>query len=196
MTYIKSAMEIALEKTSDIKSDRAALAAAEEKEEGKKLASAFFQDPGMDLAEKLKGIAKEKLAAVKEGFFQVVLSNLTLPRDEEDLKKLDPLARALTILTGEKARIAAFKSQLEQFFKQWLDDRKNLGEALRRQLGPVLKQKEAQISRQLGRPVQLDPRTDPEYMKAYNKNMGSLENQYGDALARAKEDISAMLGKR
>jgi hypothetical protein len=193
MTYIKSAMEIALEKTQDIKSDKAALAAAEEKEEGKKLASAFFRDPGMDLAAKLKDLPKEKIAAVKEGFFQIILSNLTLPRDEEDLKKLDTLARALEILTGGKARIADFKSQLKQFFKQWLDDKKNLGEALRRQLGPMLKQKEAQIAQQIGRPVRLDPHSDPDYMKAYNTNMGNLESRYAQALAQAKEDIAAML---
>lgn len=194
MTYIRSALEIALEKTQGIKGDKAALAAAEEKEEGKKLASAFFQDPGMDLAGKLKNLPKEKIAAVKEGFVQVILSNLTLPRDEEDLKKLAPLARALEILTDRKARIADFKSRLEQFFKQWLDDKKNLGEALHRQLGPMLKQKEAQIAQQIGRPVRLDPRSDPDYMKAYNKNMGNLESQYGDALAQAKKDIAAMLG--
>ncbi|MDR1625845.1 MAG: hypothetical protein LBT33_04830 [Spirochaetia bacterium] len=193
MTHIKSAMEIALERTQDIKGDKAALVAAEEKEEGKKLASAFFQDPGMDLAGKLKNLPKEKTAAVKEGFFQVMLSNLTLPRDEEDLKKLDPLARALEIFTGGKARTSGFKSQLEKFFKQWLDDKKNLGEALRQQLGPLLKQKEAQIAQQLGRQVRLDPRSDPDYMKAYNKNMGNLESRYGEALAQAKEDIAAML---
>jgi hypothetical protein len=194
MTHIKSAMEIALEKTSDIKSDRAGLTAAEEKEEGKRLASAFFREPGMDLAEKLKDLPKEKIAAIREGFFQVILSNLTLPRDEEDLKNLPRIITALEILTGQKSQIAALKSQLEQFFRQWIDDRKHLDEALRRQFGPILKQKEAQIAQQLGRPVQLDPRADPDYMKAYNKNMGNLESRYASALAQAKEDIAAMPG--
>jgi hypothetical protein len=194
MTYIKSAIEIALEKTNDIKSDRAALAAAGEKEEGKKLASAFFRDPEMDLAGALKSLPKEKMAAVKAGFTQVILANLTLPRDEADVEKLVPLARALDILTGGKAQIKVFKSQLEKFFKQWLEEKKNLGEALRQQLGPMLKQKEAQISQQLGRPVRLDPNTDPDYLNAYNKNMGHLETRYAGVLAQAKEDIAAILG--
>ena len=193
MTHIRSALEIALEKTDGIKSDKSSLAAAEGKEEGKKLASAFFQDPGMDLAGALKNLAKEKLPAVKEGFFQIILANLVLPRDEADIKKLDAIAGALGILTGKKADIASLSTQLAGFFRQWLDDKKHLDEALRQQLGPLLKQKEAQIAQQYGRPVRIDPRTDPDYMKAYNTNMGSLEERYAGALAQAKEDIAAML---
>ena len=148
----------------------------------------------MDLAGALKNLPKEKLSAVKEGFLQVILANLVLPRDEADIKKLDAITAALGILTGKKAHIASFAQQLAGFFRQWLEDRKHLDESLRQQLGPLLKQKEAQIARQLGRPVRIDPRTDPDYMKAYNKNMGDLESHYGGALTRAKGDIAALLG--
>jgi hypothetical protein len=196
MTFIKSALEIALEKTGGIKGDKSALAAAEGKEEGKKLASAFFQDPGMDLAGAIKNIPGDRLSAVKEGFFQIILANLVLPRDGEDIKKLDPVIAALEILTGEKGRCKSVKSQLVQFFRQWLESKKQLEGTLRRQFDPLLKQKEAQIARQLGRSVRLDPRTDPDYMKAYNKNMGSLESQYVEALARAKEDLAAMMEQK
>jgi hypothetical protein len=195
MTHIKSALELALEKTDAIKSDKSALAAAEGKEEGKKLAAAFFQDPKMDLAAALKNIAPDKLAAVKEGFLQIILANLSLPKTEEDIKKLDPIASALLVLTGNKKDIVSLKSQLAQFFQQWLDDKKHLDDALRQQLGPMLRQKEAQLAQQLGRAIKIDPRTDPDYMKAYNKNMGNLENQYGNALAQAKEDIEKLAQK-
>jgi hypothetical protein len=195
MTHIRSALEIALEKTGEIKGDKAALAAAKGKEEGQKLASNFFQDPGMDLAGALKNIPKEKFPLVKEGFCQVILANLILPRDEEDLKKFDPIAAALEVLTGDKAQIKEFASQLSQFFRQWLESKKQQDEDIRQQLGPLLRQKEAQLSQQLGRPVRIDPRNDPDYMKAYNRKMGDLENQYGSALAQAKEDLAAMLAE-
>ena len=194
MAFIKSALEIALEKTDGIKSDKSALAAAEGKEEGKRLASSFLQDTGIDLAGTLKNIPAERISAVKEGFFQVILANLVLPREEEDIKKLDPVAAALEILTKKKAEIGSLKSQLAGFFKQWLDDKKNLEEALLEQLGPMLKQKEAELARQLGRAMRLDPRADPDYMKAYNKNLRVLESRYASALTQAKEDIAAMMG--
>jgi hypothetical protein len=195
MTHIKSALEIALEKTDTIKSDKSALIAAEGREEGKKLASAFFQNPGMDLAKELKGISPEKLSAVKDGFFQVVLANLTLPRDEEEIKKLDPIAAALGILVESKGRINTLKTQLSQFFSQWLDDKNHLDEALRQQFEPILRQKEAQLARQIGRSVKIDPKTDPDYLKAWSKNMGNLESQYGNALAQAKKDLAELFEK-
>jgi hypothetical protein len=195
MTHIKSALEIALEKTDTIKSDKSALAAAGGREEGKKLASAFFQNPGMDVAKELKGTPEEKLSAVKEGFFQVVLANLTLPRDEEDVKKLDPIAAALGVLVENRGQINSLKAQLSRFFRQWLDDKNHLDEALQQQLGPMLRQKEAQLARQIGRPVKIDPKSDPDYLKAYSKNMGNLESQYGEALAQAKGDLTALFEK-
>jgi hypothetical protein len=195
MTHIKSALEIALEKTDTIKSDKSALIAAESKEEGKKLASAFFQNPEMDLAKELKGIIPEKLSAVKEGFFRVVLANLTLPRDEEEIKKLDSIAAALEILMENRRQINTLKTQLSQFFSQWLDDKNRLDAVLQQQFDPILKQKEAQLARQIGRPVKIDPKSDPDYMKAYSKNMGNLESQYGNALAQAKKDLTALFEK-
>jgi hypothetical protein len=193
MTQIKSALEIALEKTDAIKSDKSALLAAEGREEGKRLASAFFQEPGMDLAAELKKRqnAATGISAVKEGFFQVILANLALPRDEADIKKLEAVAAAFGALTGDRAASASLKKQLTQFFNQWLDDRDRLDEAITQQFGPMLRQKEAQLAHQLGRPVKLDPRSDPDYMKIYSKNMSSLESRYGETLARVKEDLAA-----
>ena len=193
MTHIKSALEIALAKTDSIKSDKLALSAAEGREEGKKLASAFFQNSEMDLAKELKNLPEEKLSAAKEGFFQIVFANIVLPRDEKDIKILDPIAKALGILTGKTSQVDTLKNQLAQFFAQWLGDKKQLEEAIWQKLGPMMKQKEEQVSRQMGRQVKIDPKSDPDYMKAYNANIGNLESQYGSALAQAKEDLAAMM---
>jgi hypothetical protein len=189
MTHIKSALEIALEKTETIHSDKSALLAAGGRDEGKRLAAAFFENPAMDLAAELT--ARENSPAVKEGFFQVILARLALPRDKEDIAKLEPLSSALGILLGDRAAAAAIHKQLTQFFGQWLDDKAHLDEAITGQLGPMLRQKEAQLSRQLGRPVRLDPKTDPDYMKAYSTNMGNLENRYGEVLSQVKEDLAS-----
>ena len=192
MAQIKSAWEIALEKTEGIKGDKTSLAAAAGKEEGKKLASRFFQDPTLDLPKALKELPQEKLPFVKEGFFQVVLTHLALPRSDEDLAKLDPMAKALEGIIKDKGKIKYLKEQLEQFLKQCLQDKKQLAEAIAKQLGPVLKQKEAQLARQYGRPVRIDPMTDADYAKAYNQNMGNLESRYGEVLAQVKAELTEL----
>lgn len=195
MSHIKSALELALEKTEGIKGDKSAVVAAAGKEEGKKLASAFFQDPNIDLAKKLKEFSQDRLPWVKEGFFQVVTANLILPRDEGDVDKLEAIGRALEGVLKDKGQVRYLKQQLVQFFKQCVEDRKNLVDALAKQLQPMLRQKEAQLSRQMGRPVKIDPKADPDFAKAYNQHMGSLESRYGEVLSQVKGELAALFEK-
>ncbi len=153
MAYIKSALEIALEKTEGIKGDKTALRNASAKEEGKKLASAFFSDPTLDLEKKFKSYPKEEQPFVREGFVQILFSNLVLPREERELSRLDAIVKALEVLLPDKGNLKVLKSQIQQFFKHCLEDRKRLTEALNKQLGPLIRQKEQELSQRLGRPV-------------------------------------------
>lgn len=195
MALIKSALEIALERTNDIKSDKNALFQAEGREEGKRLASAFFQDPSLDLAAKFKEVSRDRLSAVREGFFQIVTANLTLPRDEIDLPQLEPIGKALEAVIKDRRSLNQLREQLSHFFQQFLKDRKELAEAVVQQLGPVLRQKEAQISQQMGRPIRIDPMSDPDFAKAYNQNMGNLESRYTEILSQVKAQLTEMFEK-
>jgi hypothetical protein len=195
MSFIKSALEIAMEKTEGIKGDKTALAAAAGREEGKKLASAFFADPSMDIAKKFKEYPGDRLPWIKEGFFGVVSANLTMPRDEADLARLEPIGAALEAVIRDKSQVRYLKQQITQFFKKCIEDRTHLADALMKQLQPMLRQKEAQLSKQVGRPVKIDPKADPDFAKAYNRNMGNLESKYGEVLAQVKAELAAMFEK-
>ena len=196
MAYIKSALEIALEKTEGIKGDKTALRNAAAKEEGKKLASAFFSDSTIDLQKKFNTYSREEQPFVKEGFIQVLLSNLVLPREEKDLTRLDSIIKALEVMIPEKGNLKVLKSQIQQFFKHCLEDRKRLMEALNKQLGPLIRQKEQELSQKLGRPVRIDPYSDPDFAKAYNQHMGNLEERYNQALGELKEQLQELLNHR
>jgi len=187
MALIKSALEIALEKTNDIKGDKGSLVTAEGREEGKRLASAFFQDPGLDLAGRFREIPRD--------FFQIVTANLTLPRDDGSLDQLEVVGKALEAVIKDRGGLRRLRDQLGQFFRQFLEDRKNLAEAVLKQLSPALRQKEAQISRQMGRQVRIDPMADPDFVKIYNQNMGNLESRYGEVLGRVKAELTGMFEK-
>jgi hypothetical protein len=66
MAMIKSALEIALERSKDIKVDEAALEANALRIEGKKAAGRYLEDPETgNLAEKLGKYPKEKRPAVR-----------------------------------------------------------------------------------------------------------------------------------
>ena len=90
MAMIKSALEIALERSKDIKMDEAALEANALRIEGKKAAGRYLDDPESgSLAEKLAQYSKEKRNPVREGMFEVLASQIQLPSSEASVAKLD-----------------------------------------------------------------------------------------------------------
>jgi hypothetical protein len=194
MGFIKSALEIALEKTQDIQGDKQAVVDQESRDAGKKLASAFFIDSSFDLDKKIKEFPADRQTVVRQGFYHTVLANLALPKDAKDSERLEPVFKALEFACRDKSRLKTLKQQLVQVYKQFIEDRTRLAEAIAKQLKPLLKQKEEQLSRQYGRPVRVDPLNDPEYIKAYNANMAQLEDHYGQALAQAREEIGRLTG--
>lgn len=197
---IKSALEIAMERTKDLKVDPKALAAAEAKQEGKRLAGEYLADPAeADFKAKLASVPKERREAAREGAFEVLVSRLQLPLSAETGAEAEYAAveeglKALcTVPFGEK-RIADLFKQLVGFLKQYLDDAKKVDEAIRKQYAPRLKAKEQEMAARMGRPVRIDPMSDPEFAAFYKQNVGQMKAQYQGALDQAKEDLAALCG--
>ncbi len=197
---IKSALEIALERTKDLKADPKALAATEAKQEGKRLAGEYLADPAeVDFPKRLAAIAKEHREGARAGAFEVFTSRIQLPSSAiaDPDAELGPVAAGLKALNvapfGEK-KIQDLFAQLTGFLKQYLEDAKKVDEAIRKQFAPRLKQKEQELSARMGRPMRLDPMNDPEFAAFYKQNVGQMKLQYQDALDRAKEDLAGLCG--
>ena len=88
----------------------------------------------------------------------------------------------------------ALFQQLAGFFKQYLDDMKNVEQAIRKQWGPKIREKERQMAARMGQDVRIDPMSDPEFAAFYKQNVSAARAQYQAALDKAKEDLAAMLG--
>ncbi|HOX91656.1 MAG TPA: hypothetical protein PLC54_01955 [Spirochaetales bacterium] len=197
---IKSALEIAMERTKDLKADPKAAAVLAARQEGMRLAGEFLEEPeSVDFAKRLAGIAKEKKDAARAGAFDVFVARLQLPSSAlaEPAKELAPVAAGLRALNtapfGEK-KIQDLFDQLGGFLGQYLDDAKKVDEAIRKQYAPRLKQKEQEMSARMGRPIRLDPMNDPDFAAFYKQNVGQMKAQYQDALDRAKVDLAQLCG--
>ncbi|MDR2110067.1 MAG: hypothetical protein LBP32_02030, partial [Spirochaetaceae bacterium] len=68
-------------------------------------------------------------------------------------------------------------------------------QAIKRQYAPKLRQKEEDLSRRIGRPIQLDPFQDPEFIAFYNQTMNALKGNY-EPLAEQIRQQAALLFKR
>ena len=195
MGVIKSAFQIAMENSKDIEANKELVETNRFRDEGKKLVSKLLDEPTFDLKAALKAYDKRQLEWVREGLIQSILANLVLPVDEFSQKNGKRIGEAVAASVSDTRKVSMIFSQLETFFKEYLGERKRLVEAVEKQYGQVKKKKEEELSRQLGRPVKINPAADPEYQAMVRQYLSQLDTKYNEVLDGAKEEIRAIFAK-
>jgi HrpA-like RNA helicase len=192
MAQIKTALDLALERTAGLKADKSGLEQSEAKKAGRMAAAKYLENPTeIDLKKELNKQKSEFLGAAREGAVEAILSYAQLPRDKESMPALDKIAAGLNeaAAQGLPKQAKSLLDQLGGFMEQYLKALEQMEEALRRQYAPKLKQKEQEMARRTGQEVKLDPLRDPEFINFYTNNMNQLKAQYQGALTQAKEDL-------
>jgi hypothetical protein len=187
MGRIKSALEIALEKTDSVKSDKDAIEQFNAKQEGKKLANAFLSDGEIKLPEEIKKIPAAQRESLKQGIFDVLVSQISLPVVPDDEKRIDAIGRGLGAVISDSSFTMMYK-QLAHLLSQYLKEAAQYDQALRQQYAPRLRKKEEELSRRLGQEVRLDPLQDNEFVQFYNQNMNALRANYSGAIEQVKAE--------
>jgi hypothetical protein len=191
MARIKSALEIALERTESVKGDKASIDQFEAKQRGKRLANEFLENPKKNLEEEIKKVPKDQAAPFRQGIFDVLVSQITLPNSPDDKGRIEAVGRGLQLIIND-GRFAALYKHFSGALSQYLDELEQYDQAIRRQYAPKLRQKEEELSRRLGRPVQLDPFQDPEFIAFYNQNMNALKGNYEALVAQIREQAALL----
>jgi hypothetical protein len=192
MGEIKSALEMALERTANVAGDKKKLAAHEAKQEGMKLAGTFLDDPSNDLKKQIDAYDRDRRISVRQGAFQVLLAQVALPVKESDLERLGPVEKGLSQLVRQPGSVESVMSQVGQLLQQYLDTRAQMIEQLRQQFEPRVRQREEQLAQQTGQRVKLDPSSDPEFAQYLEQNNQHLQQQYGAVVKQAKEQLTAL----
>ncbi|MBN1798613.1 MAG: hypothetical protein JW822_08540 [Spirochaetales bacterium] len=194
MDKIKSAWEIALEKTKNVKADRESLKEREYLEQGKKIISAHLDNPKQgDVNSSLKKIAKNYQGLAKKGMVETLLSNLTLPLTDFTSQRNTLVQQTFSLLFPDSQEVAAIFAQLEQFFNRFAEDRKSIQEQIKTQYMPKLQQKAEAIARQLGTEVELDPFADPEFNAILKKSLAQFDERYNAVLRQAKDELQRLI---
>ncbi|MDR0450987.1 MAG: hypothetical protein LBH26_06955 [Treponema sp.] len=187
MGRIKSAIEIALERTESVKSDKGSIDQFEARQQGKKLANEFLENSGKSLEAELKKIPKEQQESFRQGLFDVFISQIGLPLSKDDEKRIETVGRGLHVIIPD-SRFSGLYKQFTQLLSRYLDELARYEEAIRRQYEPKLRQKEEELSKRFGRQVQLDPFQDPEFLSFYNQHMNALKSNYQTAADQVREE--------
>jgi hypothetical protein len=195
MGRIKSALEIALEKTELVRSDKGSIKEFETRQRGKKLANEFLEDSGLSLEGEIKKTPKEEQDSLRQGIFDVLLSQIVLPLTAEDKKRIETAGRGLGAVIGG-SRFGALLKQFSQVLSQYTEETAQYQEAIKRQYAPKLRQKEEELTRRLGREVRIDPFQDPEFVAFYNQNMNQLKANYQAAVDQVREEAVRLFEKK
>ncbi len=195
MALIKSALELALEKTRDVEVDREGLRRRELSEQGMRLLSRGMEDPSLDLKQELQKVPAGDRAAVRDGLAEAFMRNIALPVDRLAAGRLPDLQRVFGTVTGDAETARIVFEQLQQLYDGWLKERQRLVEQLREQFEPRIRQREEQVYAQTGQRVRLDPSSDPEFAQALNHYMGQIEQQYGGVLEQLRPQLESLISK-
>jgi hypothetical protein len=190
---IKSAVEIALERTESVKVDKEALEADRARKEGKMLASKYLSESEVSIKDGLAGKDARVLKWMREGVIEALLGNLVLPQDADAAKRVKRIAEGFAALGKNDRRLQQTFAQLEGFFREYVEERDRLREMVNKQYEPVRKQKEAELAQRMGQNVRIDPQTDPDYVNALRRAMGTIEDRYGGVLAKVKNEVGALV---
>jgi hypothetical protein len=121
MGKIKSALEIALEKTESVKSDKSSIGQFEAKRNGKKLANEYLAGGVKSLDDEIKKVSKDEQSSLKQGVFDVLVSQITLPAVKDDLERIQNAGQGLVTVIGEK-RFGDIVKQMVQLMSRYLDE--------------------------------------------------------------------------
>jgi Family of unknown function (DUF6657) len=196
MAFIKSALEIAMEKTKDVKIDPEAIKMENLLKEGRKFASEYLFTVNFDkktLGTKLKSYSIEQKKVFTEGLVKTFLSNIILPKNDTFEEQLHNIESGLCEISKSKKDITVMIEQIKQFFIQYLENRKQLIEAVKQQFAPKLMQKQQEMAERYGQEVTLSPEQDPEFIEILKANLLKMETQYNESLAGAKEELGKVM---
>ena len=192
MGEIKSALELALERTNNVQSDKKLIEKNKAIEEGRKAAFKYMErndENETSLEEIIKENSKEKQQWLREGIFKVLISNLKLPENESSFKKINKIRDGFSAISEEKKEVVLLFAQIEQVFKQYLQNKTSVIKNLNSNFEEKLKEKEEMLSKQLGAKVSLKPENDPEYKEYLHKITNQLDLQYREVLVKIRNEI-------
>lgn len=187
MGKIRSAWEIALERTQSIEIDEEKIRRGATLEKIKRIAGAYLSADKKD-DEILGQLLSYDKKDVKEALKPVLMSSLSLPGAEVVDDRMERLATLASMVIDNSEAVMLYDKLLD-FLKQYPEHKKQLVERLKQQLEPMLKQKQAQIAEQYGRNVDLRIEDDKEALQIINSNLEQLDKQYNETLEKAKKDL-------
>lgn len=195
MGRIRSAWEIALEKTQDIEIDKSKLEKENNITAARTLAGRYLNyDEEMSEDVLKKEYEKiEGLDGVRDGIRTSIMQNLTLPSETVLNDRYERLETLASMISGNNSQVMSLMGQITAFLKQYPEHQKQLYEQLKEHFRPMLEEKAQQLREKYGQDIPLSLENDKEFVQVANKQLEELRKQYESNLDAAKSQLETIL---
>lgn len=195
MGRIRSAWEIALEKTQDIEIDKSKLEKENNITAARTLAGRYL-NYDEEMSEDVLKKEYEKIAGldgVRDGIRTSIMQNLTLPSETVLNDRYERLETLASMISGNNSQVMSLMGQITAFLKQYPEHQKQLYEQLKEHFRPMLEEKAQQLREKYGQDIPLSLENDKEFVQVANKQLEELRKQYESNLDGAKSQLEAIL---
>lgn len=195
MGRIKSAWEIALEKTEGMEIDQEKIRHNSEIDRIRRTAGHFISaDEGEENEEDLrKELSASEPSLVREALTGTIINSMVLPQEKESAEKKTARIRTLLQIAFPSEDILSYYDQISQHLSQYPEHREKLMEQLKAQIEPMLKEKEEAMREKYGQAVHLTIENDKESLEMVRNYLDRLTGQYQGTLDDAKERMKSLL---
>lgn len=193
MGKIKSAWEIALERTESIVIDEDKIRRNARLEKIKRISGAFLNaEEGEE--KNLEALSSYDKKDVREALKTVLLSSISLNPNPVNEKRIERLS-FLSTFALESEEDHALYVKLLQLVAQYPEHRKQLIEQLEESLEPGLRQKEEMMKSQYGQQVHLTIEDDKEAREIVKQNLEKLDSEYQKLMEGAKAQLENSMSR-
>lgn len=184
MARIKSAWEIALEKTQDIEIDEAKYRSDTLLRDGMALAGGYLNntDQSLDVvAAKYASYNAEDKAIVRTGMVSTIMSNISLPSDDIYQMRFQRTCDLVNLVTGGDVQADGLMHQIGDFLQQYLDAKSAFVDRMKAQIQQAMENNPEGVN-------------SAQYSQLISQNLKKMDSQYGEALDNTKESLKELLG--
>ena len=193
MGKIRSAWEIALEKTASIELDKERYQHDADVDKARRIAGSYLVAEDKTSEETEKELSQLDGKVVKEALRTTILQSLSLPQEEILDDRYERLTFLASLASGGDPTVMDLMGQITGFLKQYPLHRKDLVEKMKAQYEPMLAEKEERLMAQYGQSVKLKAENDKEFIELATKNLERLQEQYEKSLEGAKDQLRSLL---
>ncbi len=189
MAEIKSTLELALEKA-----ERYGRATPEEmrrekyQEKGRQLGVNFLAGEG-DLAVEISNLPDEAQAAVRLAVKEVLLRNITLPKDGQLEDRLTRALEGLLLVASNQKAMARLKTEVEQIIQNYLMARNSALQQLKNSFAHSLNNVARALEAQYRQKVRVEVEQLPQFQEEWRKFQGGLLDQFEPILEDRKDKM-------